>query len=397
MVHATTTILDSDEMIQKLLDDAKKIGELAEQEAAQAEENASISANVAQAIKDSPISKIMLPKEYGGPQIGLRTFGKIVRTVAYYNVSASWLTFLYPLHNTLPSYLEKGARDEIVNQGGLISDIFAAIGTAEEDGDGYRINGKWNFASGVNYSDSIGVGVNMQLPGMDKPEVCLPILKTSELQIVENWDTFGLRGTGSNQIIADNVYVPKERILPVSRMEFEGRPPEEDYDKNHPFYHIPFFPAFYLGFPYMALGGTKRIIDEFKNATEKRRRLMDKGLVESESPRSQRVMAEITTDFQAAEGLMDQYITKLENSRNGIEVTPAAEFFALRTKVTKICTEIAMRVLLTLGGAALYKGGPIELFFRDVLSVATHKTALYEDAVQAYGLELFGFESGVRG
>lgn len=394
----TSAVISQEEKtLKKLLDDAVKIGKLAEKENAEAEQNANISANVAQAIKDSPISKMMLPKEYSGPQVSLREFGKIVQTVAYYNVSASWLTFLYPLHNTLPSFLEKKARDEIVNQGGLISDIFAALGTAEEDGDGYRISGTWDFASGVNYSDWIGVGVNMQLPGMDEPEVCLPILKTSDLQIVENWDTFGLRGTGSNRIIADNVYVPKERVLPVSRLEFAGRPPEEDYDKDYPFYHIPFFPAFYLGFPYMALGGTKRIIDEFKSATEKRRRLMDNGLLESESPRSQRVMAEITTDFQAAEALMESYITKLEQSRNSDNPTSPAEFFAIRTKVTKICTEIAVRVLITLGGAALYKGGPIEQFFRDILSVATHKTSLYEDSVQAYGMELFGFDSGVRG
>lgn len=394
-----STIVSStgNEVIQKLLADATEIGKLAEKENAEAEENASISANVAQAIKDSPISKMNLPKEYGGPQVSLRDFGEIVRTVAYYNVSASWLTFLYPLHNTLPSFLGKEARDEIVNQGGLISDIFAAVGTAEEYGDGYRINGKWAFASGVNYSDWIGVGVKMQLPGMDEPEVCLPILRTSDLQIVENWDTFGLRGTGSNQIIADNVYVPKERILPISRLEFGGKPPEEDYDKDYPFYHVPYFSAFYLGFPYMVLGGTKRVIDEFKSATEKRRRLMDNGLLESESPRSQRVMAEITTDFHAAEALMDQYIKKLENSRNSENPTPAAEFFAIRTKIMKICTDIAVRVLLTLGGAALYKGGPIEQFFRDILSVATHKTSLYEDSVQAYGLELFGFDSGVRG
>ncbi|TQR08568.1 acyl-CoA dehydrogenase [Psychrobacillus soli] len=394
-----STIVSSteNEVIQKLLADATEIGKLAEKENAQAEENASISANVAQAIKDSPISKMNLPKEYGGPQVSLRDFGEIVRTVAYYNVSAAWLTFLYPLHNTLPSFLGKEARDEIVNQGGLISDIFAAVGTAEEDGEGYRINGKWAFASGVNYSDWIGVGVKLQLPGMDEPEVCLPILRTSDLQIVENWDTFGLRGTGSNQIIADNVYVPKERILPISRLEFGGRPPEEDYDKDYPFYHVPYFSAFYLGFPYMVLGGTKRVIDEFKSATEKRRRLMDDGLLESESPRSQRVMAEITTDFHAAEALMDQYIKKLENSRNSKNPTPAAEFFAIRTKIMKICTDIAVRVLLTLGGAALYKGGPIEQFFRDILSVATHKTSLYEDSVQAYGLELFGFDSGVRG
>ena len=68
---------------------------------------------------------------------------------------------------------------------------------------------------------------------------------------------------------------------------------------------FPFYPAFYLGFPNMALGGAERLIEEFKKATEKRIRLMD-GLRESESPRSQRVIAEITTQFHAADALIDK-------------------------------------------------------------------------------------------
>ena len=77
----------------------------------------------------------MLPKKYGGPQVDLRTFAKIVRTVSYHNVSAGWLTYLYPLHNILPAYLPEKGRDEIVNQGGLICDVFAAVGKA---GKGWR-------------------------------------------------------------------------------------------------------------------------------------------------------------------------------------------------------------------------------------------------------------------
>jgi 3-hydroxy-9,10-secoandrosta-1,3,5(10)-triene-9,17-dione monooxygenase len=344
----------------------------------------------------------MLPKEYGEPQIDLKGFAKIVRKVANYNISAAWLTYLYPLHNMLTAYLPKKGRDEIVNQSGLICDVFAAVGKADMDGDGIRLSGTWDFASGVLYSDWIGLGVAVQFPDHDKPEICLPILKTSEVQIVENWDTFGLRGSGSNRVIVDNVFIPMERILRLDAADSTGKPPEVvsnpeyEYDKEYPFYHVPFYPAFYLGFPCMAIGGAERILAELKKLTEKRVRLMD-GVRESESPRSQRVLVEMTADFHVADSLMDKYINLLENYEKDGRKTNRSEFFAIRTKIIKICVDIAVRALLTLGGGALYKGGPMELFLRDIISVATHKTSLYEDSIAAYGQDLFGFASGVRG
>ena len=131
---------DNNITIEQLLASAEKIGKLAEQEAQEAEKNATISENVVNLIKETQISRLLLPKKYGGPQIDFDTFAKIIRKVAYYNVSAAWLTYFYPLHNTLPSFLSQKGMDEIANDGGLICDVFAPVGKAVRDGDGYRIS-----------------------------------------------------------------------------------------------------------------------------------------------------------------------------------------------------------------------------------------------------------------
>lgn len=382
---------------EELLQSAHEVGKLAEQEAAQAEINSTVSENVINLLKESKITRIMLPKDYNEPQVNLKEFTDIVRTVSSYNISAGWLTYLYPLHNILPAYLPKPTRDEIVNQGGLICDVFAAVGKAEKVDGGYIINGVWNFASGVLYSDWIGLGVAAEVDDSDKREIVMPIFHKDQVEIIKNWDTFGLRGTGSNQVKVDNVFVPTDRILRLDHADKFSRPPEEDYDKDYLFYDAPFYATFYLGFPAIALGGAERILKEFKKLTEQRVRLVD-GVRESESPRSQRVLAEISMQYHAADALMDKYIKLLNESRDrSNDEFLRGEFFAIRTSIIKICTDIAVRSLLTLGGGALYKGSAIELFIRDILSVATHKTSLYEDSVAAYGLELFGFESGVRG
>ena len=155
-----TILKERNVTVEQLLAGAEKIGKLAEQEAQQAEINATISENVVNLIKETQISKMLLPKQYGGPQINFEIFSKIIRKVAYHNISAAWLTYFYPLHNSLPSYLPQKGMDEIVNDGGLIVDVFAPVGKAVRDGDGYRISGRWNFASGVLYSEWIGLGTD---------------------------------------------------------------------------------------------------------------------------------------------------------------------------------------------------------------------------------------------
>jgi 3-hydroxy-9,10-secoandrosta-1,3,5(10)-triene-9,17-dione monooxygenase len=373
---------------------AEHIGRIAEAEAAEADSNARFSDKVANAIKETGIHKLMRPRKYGGMQVDLRTYVEIIRTVAWYNVPAAWLTYFYSMHEVWAAYLPPKGRDEVFARGGLLADVVAPLGRVEKDGEGYRLFGQWNFCSGVLWSDWVGLGALMELPDSEGPEYCLLALPKSDLKIIDNWDTIGLRSSASCGVSADGVYVPPHRVLPAGRVLTRGLPAGGDYDKNDPIYRMPFMPLFLLGFPVVALGGLERIVSLFQERSEKRIRVFKMGAKEKDFSGSQRLLAEMKMRVQLVKGLVDHYVSQLHTwqteGRAVVSDKEREELFAVRGHVAKTAAETAVNAMLTLGGTAIFRGDPVELFVRDILAVAAHPNSLYEDSMAAYGRTLFG-------
>ncbi|WP_377917954.1 flavin-dependent monooxygenase [Bacillus songklensis] len=377
-----------------LLASAEAIGRIAASEAIEADRNARFSDKVSNAIREAGIPKLFRPKKYGGLQVDVRTYVEIIRTVARHSVAAGWLTYFYAAHEIWPAYLPPKGRDEILGQDGLVADVVAPIGRAEKDGDGYRLYGQWNFCSGVLWSDWIGLGAMVEMPDGEGPEYCLVVVPKSDTKIVENWDTVGLRSSGSNGVLVEGAYIPLHRILPARYLLAIGKPAGGDFDKNDAVYRMPFMPLFLLGFPVVALGGAERLLSLFQERTEKRVRVFKGGSNEKDSSGSQRLLAELTMQLKAAEGLLDRYVRQLETwqdeGKTVVSDEEREELFAIRGHVVRTAADIATRVMLTLGGTSIFKGDPVELFTRDLLAVGAHPNSLWEDAMAAYGRTLFG-------
>lgn len=384
---------ENSKLYDEIIEKGKRIGKLAEEEAWQAEMNATISPHVVESIRSEQIHRLLLPKEYGYPQIDWQTYVDLISTVGYYNLSAAWITCFFSLHNAWVSYLPKPFRDEIVKQGGFVADVFAPIGKVEKCEGGYLVSGTYHFVSGIKYADWVGVGAMMTFDDSNKPERVGICLKVSDLKIEENWDSLGLRGSGSHTLIVDNVFVKREAILRFNKIIECSQPPEENFDEDYLYYNTPFYPGFYIGFAAMAIGGARRVIDEFTKHTAGRVRFS--GIKEKDSPSSQRVLAELSMEMEAAEALMHQYIRLMESDKGG--PYEGARYKAIRASIIDKCVHIGVRSLLTLGGHALLKGHPVELFTRDLIAIGTHITSLYEDAVTGYGRHLFGIETNIQG
>ena len=387
-----TVKLQDKEIYTKIMESAKRIGQIAEKEALQADGNRTLSQNVINTIVEEGINRLIIPKDYGYPQIDFTTFADMVKTVGYYNLSAAWLTYFYSLHNSWVAFLPKHRMDEIYNDGGLIADIFAPVGKVVPCEGGYRLSGQWNYVSGVNSSTWLAVGAWHVFEGEEMPQQLLLTARTSEFTVVNNWDSLGLRGSGSNTVLADDLFIPEDMVINFTKVCEDRKPDKFEVDENFLYYHVPYYSAFFFGFSAMAMGAAERVLDEYKERTSKRVRIF--GQLESESAKAQRVLAELTLKHKASVGLLKEYINMLETDKGQYK---PSEYHAIRATIVQNCIDIAVKATLAMGASAVLKGSPFEMITRDLITIGCHITSLYEDALEAYGKDLFGYEGNALG
>ena len=130
----------------------------------------------------------------------------------------------------------------------------------------------------------------------------------------------------------------------------------------------------------MCIGAAQRVLEEFKVRTANRVRTS--GIEEHKTSRSQRILAKLTLKHKASEAMMNEYINMLNEDEG--QYDPSI-YHALRVQIIRNCVDISVEATLSLGASALKKVNPIELMMRDLITIGTHITSLYEDGIEAFG------------
>ncbi|MFC2949158.1 acyl-CoA dehydrogenase family protein [Virgibacillus sediminis] len=398
MSTSSLNVLQNSANREELLQKAKEVGELAEKHALQADNDARLPDEVAEKIKEAGFHKLHRPKAYGGVDLDFYTFGDIIRTVANYSVPAAWITYFSIIHETWPAFLPKEGRDALYNSNALMADVFAPVGkvTDDPDGEGYRVSGQWNFCSGVFWCDWIALGAIHKMRDGSEPELSLFIVHKKDVEIVENWDSIGLRGTGSNGVKLDDVYVPPHYVFPLSRVVKGATAPDGNYEEDYQLFNVPYIAYFLSGFSQIALGGLERLVSDFEKKTKGRVRIYNNNSSEKDAGSAQRTLGELKTQLTTLKAVANQYMDKLtyyqENGIRVLEEEEREQLFAMRGHVAKTSAELGTRIIITLGGNSLYRDQHTERFVRDLIAVAAHPTHLYEDAMVGYGKAILGFD-----
>ncbi|MCE7002262.1 acyl-CoA dehydrogenase family protein [Kibdelosporangium philippinense] len=181
-----------------------------QQDAADHDRDRRLTDRTVTALRDNGMLRLLVPKALGGHQVGMRTFVDVTAELGRGCTSTAWVTAVVNTGNFLIGLFTERARKEVWsdNPSACAAGILAPTATVEPVAGGIKVSGKWPYASGSQICDWAVVGV-------PHGEVSLALLPMSELTVEDTWHVMGMRGTASNTIVAQGVFVPDHRLLPL--------------------------------------------------------------------------------------------------------------------------------------------------------------------------------------
>jgi alkylation response protein AidB-like acyl-CoA dehydrogenase len=212
-VSVTESAVTPEELIQRAVD----LQPLLAKNAAQTEADRRVVEENIQAIKDAGLFRITMPRRFGGYEVPIATKLEVSAALAEACGSTAWVTALTNVCNWAVGLLPDRAQQEIfgADPDARVAGVLAPSPDIEKVDGGYVVSGRWPWSSGCLHSNWALAGVLQLGPDGVPIDLGMAFMPMSELTIEDTWFVAGMKGTGSNTIVADRVFVPDHRYMSV--------------------------------------------------------------------------------------------------------------------------------------------------------------------------------------
>lgn len=351
---------------------ARNLAPMIEEAGAIADRERRLQPNVLDALHENGLYRMLLPAAYGGHEIAPREFFETISTVAAADASTAWCLCQANGCAMSAAYLEPEAAETIWGRDprGVLA-WGPGPGKAVVEGDGFRLSGKWSFASGGRHANWLGcLATVIEEDGSKRihsdgyPRILTLLIPEDTVEWTDIWDVIGLRATGSDAYTCDNLFVPG--AYAVARDEDEHR-------RCHgPLYQFPAMSLYAIGFSGTALGIASSVLEAFLSlAQEKKPRLAKAVLRDNEMVQAE--VAQCEARLKAARALLTNEIDDIWDAvvRDGTLSIDQRMRIRLATTFAIHEAKQSVDVLYDAAGAsAIFTSAPYERRFRDIHTVA---------------------------
>lgn len=198
-------------------------------------------------LEASGLLSFFVPREHGGLELDLGTYCHVAASLGEGCTSTAWVAVFYMIHGWIAAQFPAPTRRELFSDHPwfLAPGALAPTGRAVVAHGGYRVSGRWQWATGVAHAEWLMVTALVERE--DAPEPRMFILPIAHAKIEDTWFTDGMRGTASHDVIVDDALVPEDRSLSLAELGTSGAPGAREH--SNPLYRLPMVPqrrAFHL-------------------------------------------------------------------------------------------------------------------------------------------------------
>ena len=367
-----------------LLDAVEETREAVAASADESERIGTLAPAAVAAIRDAGLFALKLPQTLGGAEADPVTQIEVIEALAYIDASAGWCLMIGATAIGQPgAFAGDDAVAEIFRNGRIptAATSTALRGKAVPVEGGYLLSGRWPFASGVRHAEWMTAGATVQTREDAEPVNISLVFPVSKGHIHDNWHVSGLEGSGSNDISASEVFVPKA---------FSWDPTVWESKRGGAIYRMgrPGFVANeHSG---IALGIARRALDEIISDApfKKRGNPPTASLADREAFRGD--VASCDLRLRSARALAHQVYERAYQTARGGRVPDAAtqaEMRAVSTYATQVAVDVATTAFRYAGGSAIHRSNILQRCLRNINAAAQH-FMVSDTALENYGASL---------
>ncbi|MDW8805232.1 hydrolase [Streptomyces scabiei] len=328
---------------------------------------------VVEAVVDAGFARHFVPTHRGGAAGDTSDLLHAVSAVAEGCTSAAWCASVIAGAARMGAYLPEEGQHELWDKGPdtMVAGALIPRGSATPVADGWRVTGEWSFTSAVDFSD--WALVCALVPHGGTPVPWFLALPRHDYRVVDTWTPVGMRGTGSNTLVVDDVFVPAHRGFTRADMISGRSIGSEARCHTAP---LRLISGVLFGAP--ALGAARAALRAWSAHTA------SGGGTDDIVPAGVLARATIATDAAA---LLLERAARVADSPAASAVEqlrgPADCAYAVEQLV-----DVVERLLRTSGSAVQLAGHPLQRIWRDIHGLAGHVALRFDPAGAAYGARL---------
>jgi 3-hydroxy-9,10-secoandrosta-1,3,5(10)-triene-9,17-dione monooxygenase len=357
-----------------------------------AEEDRTLPDEVNKALTEAGFFRLRTPKRFGGYEARMRTLLEVTETLGAADGSAAWMVSVGSTSGWLAGLFSEQARQEIFGKTPepRIAGGIAEVAARRVDG-GLRVSGRWSYSTGADRADWSPLGTAIADDSGQIVGAAMSMVPISELTLERTWHTVGMRGTATDTLIADDVFVPEYRTIDIAAV-FEGQRP---FPVAEPMYRAPLGPVAVLPLLGPTLGLGRAALDLVIEKAPKKSMRHTFFTRQTDSVGVQIQVAQAAVKLKTARLLAYSIADELDTGAAVFDYTRRAEIHAEFAHAAQEVLE-AIAILLNVHGAGSFaEASRMQQYWRDANTGARHAALNPFVAYEVYGKDLLGVEERI--